>query len=65
MFMILAECALSINDLERTFDYATYALKIINENNTKIYKVELFSIIADVLYRKNEECKAIKLFENS
>ncbi|NFR87553.1 GGDEF domain-containing protein [Clostridium sp. ZS2] len=65
MFMILAECALSINDLERTFDYATYALKIINENNTKIYKVELFSIIADVLYRKNEECKAIKLFEKS
>ncbi|NFG60765.1 GGDEF domain-containing protein [Clostridium sp. CMCC3677] len=65
MCTILAECSLSINDLERAFNYSTFALKIIEKNKTKMYKVELLSIIADILYRKNEECEAIKLFEES
>ncbi|HBJ1651419.1 sensor domain-containing diguanylate cyclase [Clostridium botulinum] len=65
MLMVLAECALSIDDLERAFNYATYALKMIKKNNTKMHKVELFAIIADILYKKNEESKAIKLFEKS
>ncbi|AOR24564.1 sensor domain-containing diguanylate cyclase [Clostridium taeniosporum] len=62
---ILAECALFINDLERALSYSKVGLKIIEKNKTKIYKSELLSITADILYKKKKEADGIKLFKKS